>query len=415
MATSGKSEPLSKFNNVMARIFPLVADQTKMQKFVDDYLNNHPYSCGNHFRVAMPLVFMELLDYGSMSGRMTGNAYTSQNELLFMIVLEWYEECSSGAFQFNGKRYKRHKEQNALVTPFIFVDNPLSVMMGRESFGWPKSLINVKPVSPGWAPDAGESTTIMRIGAMRLRQFYEGQSQRFSTILEIEKRAGYTDGTTGVSFDPMQAWSRWWSDSLRSYDSLVQQWRKVMDLQGAGTRMMMQMMEQYRQTMSGNTIGPGSITNWFASLSNSVGVKHFRHSDDPNRTCFAALASMQTSVTRMYGGGLLGSAESQLTRLDGGFTIRAHRYEAYPALDKLGIVVTRTEKPDQDGYPPIDVLTPLMPFWYRMDFTLPSTNPLGTEVHHDVLKHKLTENQLPYYGPEALFTTGKYVMAEDAS
>ena len=169
----------------------------------------------------MPVVFMQLLDYGSMSGRLTGSAYTSQHELLFMVVLEWFEECSTGGFQFNGKCYKRHAESHALVTPFIFVDNPLSVMMGRENFGWPKSLINLRPVAPGWAPEAGESVPIMRIGAMRLAQFYEGQSQRFSTILEIEKRAGYSDGTVGVSMDPARAISDWWSGSLKKFRYVI--------------------------------------------------------------------------------------------------------------------------------------------------------------------------------------------------
>ena len=415
MSASGKAEPLSKFNDVMARIFPLVADQATMQKFVDDYLNNHPYSGGNYFRVAMPLVFMELLDYGSMSGRLTGNAYTSQNELLFMIVLEWFEESSSGGFQFGGKRYKRHPQTHALVTPFIFVDNPLSVMAGRENFGWPKSLINVKPVSPGWAPTAGESSTIMRIGAMRLRQFYEGQSQRFSTILEIEKRAGYSDGTTGIPLDPMRAMSDWWSSSMRSFDSLVHQWRRIMDVQGASTSMMMQMMEQYRQTLSGNSVGTGSLANWFASLGNSIGVKHFRDSDNPDRTCFAALANMRTEVTRMYGAGLLGSMESQVSGLDGGFTIRAHRYQAYPALEKLGIAVTRTEQPSEPGNPPVDILTPLMPFWYRMDFTLMTSFPLSTEVHGEPVPARLREDQLPDYLPEFAFSAGQNRDGGDAA
>ena len=406
MTVSGTNKPLSIFSNVMARIFPLPADQTTLQAFVDEYLNDPCHSGTNYFRVAMPVVFMQLLDYGSMSGRLTGSAHTSQHELLFMVVLEWFEECRSGGFQFNGKCYKRHAESHALVTPFIFVDNPLSVMMGRENFGWPKSLINVRPVAPGWAPEAGESVPIMRIGAMRLAQFYEGQSQRFSTILEIEKRAGYSDGTVGVSMDPAKAISDWWSGSLKNFDTLSQQWRDMLDLSGASTGLLTQMLNQFRQTLAGNTTGRGSLAHWFASLGNSIGVKHF--TDPGNKQCcFESLANMRTAVTKMYGGGLLGSMESRVSGLDGGFTIRAHRYSTYPALETLGIKITRTENPASAGDPLIDVLTPLMPFWYRMDFELKTSVPLSTRVHGEAFSEPLDCNQLSDYLPEFDPTMGQ--------
>ncbi|MDA7585920.1 hypothetical protein N9359_02720 [Luminiphilus sp.] len=400
MAASGKNTPLSTFDNVMARIFPLPADPFILQGFVDKYLNDPCHSGGNYFRVAMPLVYLQLLDYGSMSGRLTGRAHTSQNELLFMVVLEWFEICSKGTFKFNGKYYRRHAEGHALVTPFIFVDNPLSVMMGRENFGWPKSLINVSSVAPGWAPEAGDSVPIMRIGAMRLAQFYEGKSQRFSTIMEIEKRAGFSDGTTGIPLDPVQALTDLWSGSKRSLDTLMQQWRDIFDLRSSNIGMITQMLERYRQTASGNTVGTGSLAQWFASLGNSIGVKHFSDPENPNESCFETLANMRTEVTKMYGAGLLGSMESQVSSLDGGFRIRVHRYEAYPALKTLGIKVSREEAPAKEGDPPIDILTPLMPFWYRMNFSLQTSIPLLTRVHGESFSEALDSGQLCDYKPE---------------
>ena len=88
MDASRTDTPLSTFNNVMTRVFPLPADQSTRQRNVNKYLNDPCHSGGNYFRVALPLVYLQLLDYGSMSGRLTGSAHTSQNELLFMVVLE---------------------------------------------------------------------------------------------------------------------------------------------------------------------------------------------------------------------------------------------------------------------------------------------------------------------------------------
>ena len=412
MAGSGTKKPLSTFENVMARSFPLPADLDTLQQFVDDYLNAPCFGGGHYFRAAVPLVFLQLLDYGSMSGRLTGEAHTSQNELLLMIVLEWFEESHSGTFRFNNKNYKRHSESHALVTPFIFVDNPISVMMGRENFGWPKSLISVMSSAPGWAPEPGDTASVIKVGGMRLAQFYEGKDQRFSTILEIERQWGYSDGTTGVLLNPGDALANWWSGTKQNLDVLTRQWREIVGLNIGGSGMATDMLERYRQTVLGNAFGPGSIAHWFASFGNSIGVKHFSDPENDDEPCFEALANMRTEVTKIYGGGLLGTLESQMSRLDGGFTIRVHRYEAYPAVEMLGLKVTRVEKAARAGDPEVDVLTPLMPFWYRTDFKLKDSVPLSTRIHGEDLPGTLELGQLGDYIPEFSISMGQKLPGE---
>lgn len=89
-----------------------------------------------------------------------------------------------------------------------------------------------------------------------------------------------------------------------------------------------------------------------------------------------------------------------MSRLDGGFTIRVHRYEAYPAVEMLGLKVTRVEKAARAGDPEVDVLTPLMPFWYRTDFKLKDSVPLSTRIHGEALPGALEQGQLGEYTPE---------------
>ena len=117
----------------------------------------------------------------------------------------------------------------------------------------------------------------------------------------------------------------------------------------------------------------------------------------------------------MYGGGLLGSLESQVSSLDGGFAIRVHRYEAYPALKTLGVKVSKTEKPARAGDPPVDILTPLMPFWYRMNFSLKTSVPLSTRVHGEAFAEALDRTQLADYQQEFNPSMGQDVNGVDAS
>ena len=69
--------------------------------------------------------------------------WISQREVAFGVPLQWMQPTDSGL--------KFHDW--AFTTPFIFVDNELSLSTGREVYGWPKLLARLDPSVDQWITD----------------------------------------------------------------------------------------------------------------------------------------------------------------------------------------------------------------------------------------------------------------------
>ena len=101
---------------------------SRLQDFCDTYLNLNK-DAPLYFKPAVPWVLMQVVDYGQMAVTSSNLGWFSQHELAFGVPLGCYK-----------------KEKNkwvfidwAMVFPFIFVDNPLSMSGGRKIYGWSKS------------------------------------------------------------------------------------------------------------------------------------------------------------------------------------------------------------------------------------------------------------------------------------
>ncbi len=119
-----------KYSDVVTQIFPLKASMNRLQEFCDSYLNLDE-DLPLYFKPAAPWVLMQVVDYGEMATTSRNLGWFSQHELAFGVPLRCYK-----------------KEKNewvfvdwAMVFPFIFVDNPLSMSGGRKIYGWSKSGI----------------------------------------------------------------------------------------------------------------------------------------------------------------------------------------------------------------------------------------------------------------------------------
>src|SRR5215469_3664293 len=121
-----------KYTDVVAQIYPLKASTTKLQEFCDDYLNltgDPP----NRFEAAIPWVLMQVIDYGKIATSARNVGWFSQHELAFGVPVRWYRK-EQGRWVF---------VDWAIVFPFIYVDNLLSMSGGREIYGWSKAPIKI--------------------------------------------------------------------------------------------------------------------------------------------------------------------------------------------------------------------------------------------------------------------------------
>src|SRR3984893_15101504 len=125
-----------QYSDVVTQIFPLKASMNRLQEFCDSYLNLGE-DLPLYFKPAVPWVLMQVVDYGQMATTSKNLGWFSQHELAFGVPLT----C-----------YKKEKDEWvfvdwAMVFPFIFVDNPLSLSGGRKIYGWSKSGIKID-ISP---------------------------------------------------------------------------------------------------------------------------------------------------------------------------------------------------------------------------------------------------------------------------
>ena len=141
-------KPPLVFRGVSARIFPLRANLDTLQQLCDGYLNFVPREAG-YFRVPLPYVFIVLLNYGQMSEAVMRSGWFSQIEVYFGLPVEWYK-LVDGQYVFHDW---------GVITPYIFVNDDISVPVGRTVYGFPKVLASVKQTDSQWMKNPGPRRT----------------------------------------------------------------------------------------------------------------------------------------------------------------------------------------------------------------------------------------------------------------
>src|SRR5207247_3324870 len=77
----------------------------------------------------------------------------------------------------------------AWISPFIYVDNELSMSTGREVYGWPKTLAWLDTELSEWmaSPHAGARSRLASVSTMVFPEVYAGQRQEPRVFLEVEQ------------------------------------------------------------------------------------------------------------------------------------------------------------------------------------------------------------------------------------
>ena len=174
-----------KYSDVVTQIFPLKASMNRLQEFCDSYLNLGE-DLPLYFKPAVPWVLMQVVDYGQMATTSKNLGWFSQHELAFGVPLRCYK-----------------KEKNewvfvdwAMVFPFIFVDNPLSLSGGRKIYGWSKSGIKID-VSPSIF-EPGNARRLASISLVTSGTNY-GEASGTEEFLQIFQRRPFVSASSAVT------------------------------------------------------------------------------------------------------------------------------------------------------------------------------------------------------------------------
>jgi hypothetical protein len=367
------AKPPFVFRDVTARVFPVKANPARLYGFCKQYLNIVPPQIAQ-FRPSIPYVYVMVLNYGRMgmqSATAQNLGWVSQHEVLFTVPLTWWRK-EHGRLVF--KDY-------AFVSPFIFVDDPLSLTTGREVYGWPKVAAAVDAEKPLWADHPRTGVRLFSLSTKIFPKTYAGQREQPRVLLQVDRDP--IPSFSEAPPDPNNPWSPLSSLPLALRSSLGlmgdaidlfaglrlrgyhRSLESMLSMLGSGSRNMARLLPELLLPMPARHQRDGEPRAESPELHiEQITLKQFRDAENPNDACYQALVASTMGFDRLNRGGLLGDIHLLRGDPSGGITLRIHRYAAQPIVESLGMEVARIEEGDQV---PIDILKPTLPFWTDVD------------------------------------------------
>jgi hypothetical protein len=340
-------KPPFAFKGLSARIFPLRANLDALQQLCNGYLNFVPPEVGR-FRAVVPYVYLAMLDYGQISEVVTSLGWFAQVEVFFCVPVEWYKVVN-GKWVFHDW---------AVITPFIYVDDDISVPTGRGVYGFPKALAKITPAASQWITDPVAPVTLARVETAVFPELYQGRRLESRVFLEVQRDAPMSNFQVPPDMrSPIMPWvvasnlAQALGGLGRDAMWLAQAMRIFPINPGVDSAFVPEMLDRLGPALAPG--GPGFVLN-------SLNLKQFRRSDAPARISYQGLTNGRMQMTAFNGGGLLGEERTLLGDLSGGHTVKLHEYSSLPIVRTLGLDVHRRFRGDG-----IDVaeLKPVMPFW----------------------------------------------------
>ena len=349
-----------KYSDVVTQIFPLKASMNRLQEFCDSYLNLDE-DLPLYFKPAVPWVLMQVVDYGQIATTSKNLGWFSQHELAFGVPLRCYK-----------------KEKNewvfvdwAMVFPFIFVDNPLSLSGGRKIYGWSKSGIKID-VSPSIF-EPGNARRIASISLVTSGTNY-GEPSGTEEFLQIYQRRPFVSASLAVT-DLFNALPQAIASSIKAAYSIFETTGLFpAAYSDRDLKSLQEMLEQFyglaSSTAPGSFRAPPDIAlaretpnrNSGVASFNIITMKQIREVHSSSAACFQAIVGSTMQIERTLDGGYLFDPLSGDT--SGGIYINLLDTAVQPIVRTLGL---ETSEHASVGGMPASTLRPMMPFWLKMD------------------------------------------------
>jgi hypothetical protein len=337
LSASMQLPPPFEFVGVTIRAFPLRAKLHMLRRFCDGYVNVIPEEAGV-FVPFIPYVYLLVVNYGRMAVEAQNLGWLSQHEIVFAIPVEWYRR--------EGGRLVFHDW--AFISPFIFVDNELSMTTGRQVYGWPKTMVWLDPQLSGWMESPRMPVRLATISAMVFSDAFSGQEQTPRVLLELSHDRSFGRVTPVGAAADGAAIARDLGAAMRELGMLYESPGEAVDNIALRLGKAASMLSPFDGKMSFN----------------AVNLKQFRSSGNAELACYQAVTNSTMDLRRVNGGGLLGDASTLLGDPSGGYDVILRRYETIPIVENLGLEVDSQWRGDGVN---VARLKPVFPFWVDVD------------------------------------------------
>jgi hypothetical protein len=300
------------------RVLPLMADEAKLKSFCTGYLTNSDYRfepwgsyvyliVGNHEDVAL-----QKENLGTLAFR----------EVSFLIPVKWYDRES----KLIGV---------ATVAPFGYLDDEVATITAREVYGAAVTEAVIESPPNAWLNDAGPIDTrqsLLKLSTIVLPAMRLGLRAERRELLEIQQAGMLAP-----------------DDDLAG-QSVAEDWGP-------------QLLADHRKKISASSNSSTDFNNLMAlaleplangEYLNSIALKQFRDSWEPNEACYQALVLTRRSISHIF----------DCREIDEQLHVRIARYPTQPIVERLGLRVKWTDS--SSDVATVDVLQPIRPFWMKV-------------------------------------------------
>lgn len=413
---------------VTRHVFTLRADMARLRRFIDSYLNfvDDDMPPPFYFQPAAPFVTFELIYYPYLTVASRNLVSYPQREMSFSIPIECYA-IEDGALVF---------KQYAVCAPFLYVDEELSVVSGRDLFGLPKVALRFETLIDQIRPDSPA-----QIGRLTLRVPGGPTGDVYAPFIEVYRDPSrYTsfretpgnlisalpDAIRGYSAFAADAWEALARPPIRGYDnqrdlqSMLGMLRANADALSAGFPIFpfMRQAPEFAQSSADEALGP--------LFSDLITLKQARDAEHPMFVSYQALVKSTMYLDRLNDGGVLfGPLANDPSS---GITIKIHHRYGQPLVESLGLVTEDTSsaggtgrsagaggRRDDSSEPAqlVSTLKPVFPYWVNVDLAY----GLGTNLYWRGrnTQWSSTDNPGPPSPGNRYLTFGSGAMQEEAS
>ncbi len=326
------SMPPFRFSGVGMRVFPLRASFGRLQELCNKLLGGFPDVA--EFRPIDGFVELIVLDYSSITS-VDDPAFASyaQTEVFFMVPVIWTERATG----------KRHF---AVITPYIFVDSPVSARLGRDLFGWPKESAWYQRAQISGGGCSGTATQILSIDT----EILCATGTKATRLLEIDdqpERELFAYGRTRSPDDPppldLTSALRVLARPFLATNRCFALWRRgLLDMLMQPTR-------------------PFDMLN--------INLKQLPQIDPEGTAAYQALTVTPLRTTRLNGFGLIGERKQLLGDPSGDCLVRIFEDPTWPVVTKLGLTYDdATPESNEPGARLVYRFRPVLPIWCNADF-----------------------------------------------
>lgn len=347
-----------RFPQVGMRFYPLRADLARLQRVCDSYLNfnaDHADRPPVYFKPAAPFVLMQTVNYDKLEIDQIG--WLRQHEAIFSIPLEWYElKGDSWVFR-----------DWAMTYPFIYLDHPISIWMGREMYGWPKVPVRVPRLFPLRNPPDPQSRVDFNLATPSrdrpgrpepFRPFIEVRQDPESLLTAVPRGIAGSLAAAATVTEALSGMITRERSAGGQCGSAVAMMRRGADYLSSWIPELLTMFAPCIQQGGGGEFTPSPF------MKNNIVLKQFRDAHDIDSACYQALIKSEIAINRILGAGLL--CNPLAGDFSGGVTIRLHHFDNQPIVETLGLEVIEMAA---DHGRSVASLKPFCPFWWNLDLS----------------------------------------------